>query len=126
MRKIILTGIAALGFAAPAYAQITSDQMEMAYNSARNQLGILKYCQSAGHIDGAALEVQAKMISLIPPPSDKAKGDAAEQEGEKGTISAMGINQDLAASAKAQNVTEKQFCETIANAVVQAGAQLPK
>ncbi|MGV1760190.1 hypothetical protein A6U86_24405 [Rhizobium sp. AC27/96] len=126
MRKIILTSIAALAFAAPAFAQATTDQMEMAYNSARNQLGILKYCQTSGHIDGAAVDVQQKMLTLIPPPSDKAKGDAAEEEGQKGTISAMGITQNLAASAKAQNVTEKQFCETIANAVVQAGAQLPK
>ncbi|NTF46517.1 pore-forming ESAT-6 family protein [Rhizobium rhizogenes] len=126
MRKTILTSIAALAFAAPAFAQATTDQMEMAYNSARNQLGILKYCQTAGHIDGAAVDVQQKMLTLIPPPSDKTKGDAAEQEGQKGTISAMGITQNLAASAKAQNVTEKQFCETIANAVVQAGAQLPK
>lgn len=126
MRKIILTGILAFGFAAPAFAQATSDQMEMAYNSARNQLGILKYCQSAGHIDGAAVDVQGKLIALIPAPSDKAKGDAAEQEGVQGKISAMGVNQDLAASAKAQNVTEKQFCEVIANAVNQAGAQLPK
>ncbi len=126
MRKTILTSIVALAFAAPAFAQATTDQMEMAYNSARNQLGILKYCQTAGHIDGAAVDVQQKMLTLIPPPSDKTKGDAAEQEGQKGTISAMGITQNLAASAKAQNVTEKQFCETIANAVVQAGAQLPK
>ncbi|NLS01348.1 pore-forming ESAT-6 family protein [Rhizobium sp. P38BS-XIX] len=126
MRKIILTGIAVLGFAAPAFAQATSDQMEMAYNSARNQLGILKYCQNAGHIDGSAVEVQQKLSALIPAPTDTSKGDAAEKEGESGKISAMGVNQDLAASAKAQNVSEKQFCEVIANAVKQAGAQLPK
>ena len=126
MRKIILIGSVACGFAAPSYAQVSNDQLELAYNSARNQLGVLKYCQNAGHIDGAAVETQAKMLALIPAPSDTAKGDAAEQEGEKGKISAMGVNQDLAAITKAQNVTEKQFCETIANAVKQAGAQLPK
>jgi hypothetical protein len=126
MRKIILIGIVAFGFAAPSYAQVSNDQMELAYNSARNQLGVLKYCQNAGHIDGAAVETQTKMLALIPAPSDTSKGDAAEQEGEKGKISAMGVNQDLAAITKAQNVTEKQFCETIANTVKQAGAQLPK
>jgi len=126
MRKIILTGIVAFGFAVPSYAQVSNDQMELAYNSARNQLGVLKYCQNAGHIDGAAVETQTKMIALLPAPSDTAKGDEAEQEGEKGKISAMGVNQDLAAVTKAQNVTEQQFCETIANAVKQAGAQLPK
>lgn len=126
MRKIILTGFVAFGFAVPSYAQVSSDQMELAYNSARNQLGVLKYCQNAGHIDGAAVETQTKMLALISAPSDKAKGDAAEQEGEKGKISAMGVNQDLAAITKAQNVTEKQFCETIANALKQASAQLPK
>ncbi len=126
MRKIILTGIAAFGFAVPGYAQVSSDQMELAYNSARNQLGVLKYCQNAGHIDAAAVETQTKMIALILVPSDKTKGDAAEQEGENGKISAMGVNQDLATVTKAQNISEKQFCEAIANAVKQAGAQLPK
>ena len=88
MRKIILTGIVAFGFAAPGYAQVSNDQMEMAYNSARNQLGLLKYCQNAGHIDGDAVDIQTKMIALIPAPSDTAKGDEAQQEGEKGKISA--------------------------------------
>ena len=74
----------------------------------------------------AAVETQTKMIALIPVPSDKTKGDAAEQEGENGKISAMGVNQDLATVTKAQNISEKQFCEAIANAVKQAGAQLPK
>ncbi|MGF9564424.1 pore-forming ESAT-6 family protein [Neorhizobium sp. JUb45] len=126
MKKIVLTGLVALGFVAPAFAQATNEQMEMAYNSARNQLGVLKYCQNEGHIDGAAVTVQGKLIALIPAPSDTTKGDEAEKIGEKGTIAAMGVNQELAASANAQNVTEKQFCDVVANAVKQVGDQLPK
>lgn len=130
MKKTVLTGLVALGLSAglvaPAFAQASNEQMEMAYNSARNQLGVLKYCQNEGHIDDAAITVQTKLIALIPAPADKAKGDEAEKTGEKGTIAAMGVNQELAASAKAQNVTEKQFCDVVANAVKQVGDQLPK
>jgi hypothetical protein len=126
MKTFVLTGIVTLGLVAPAFAQASNEQMEMAYNSARNQLGVLKYCQNEGHIDGQAATVQEKLIALIPAPSDTSKGDEAEKTGEKGTIAAMGVNQELSASAKAQNVTEKQFCDVVANAVKQVADQLPK
>ncbi|MGI2033380.1 pore-forming ESAT-6 family protein [Rhizobium panacihumi] len=126
MKKIVLTGLVALGLAAPAFAQATNEQVEMAYNSARNQLGVLKYCQNEGHIDGEAATVQTKLIALIPAPADTAKGDEAEKAGEAGTVAAMGVNQEIAASAKAQNITEKQFCDTVSNAIKQVASQLPK
>ncbi len=130
MKLFVLTGLAAFGIASSALAQTaaapTAAQMEMAYNSARNQLGVLKYCQNEGHIDGDAATIQTKLLGMIPPPADKTAGDEAEKTGEKGTIAAMGVNQEISATVKAQNITEKQFCETIANAIKQVGAQLPK
>ncbi|MGE7368475.1 pore-forming ESAT-6 family protein [Neorhizobium sp. NPDC001467] len=131
MKRTVLIGVSALAFsvsatASPAFGQATNEQMEMAYNSARNQLGVLKYCQNQGHIDGEAAAVQTKLIALIPAPANTDKGDEAEKTGERGTIAAMGVNQDLAASAKAQNVTEKQFCDVVANAIKQVATQLPK
>jgi hypothetical protein len=36
------------------------------------------------------------------------------------------MEQDIATSAKAQNVSEEKLCQTMADAVKQAGAQLPQ
>ncbi len=108
-----------------AFAQATPEQMEMAYGAARNQLGVLQYCQEKGYTDGSAIEIQTKMLALIPAPSDTTKGDAAEATGKQGKVSAMGMEQDLAASAKAQNVSEEKLCQTMVDALKQAGAQLP-
>ena len=109
-----------------AFAQASPEQIEMAYNAARNQLGVLKYCQDKGYTDGGAVDVQTKLLAMIPAPSDATKGDAAEEAGKQGKVAAMGIDQDIATSAKAQNVSEEKLCQTMADMVKQAGAQLPK
>ncbi|ASV87885.1 hypothetical protein CES85_3730 (plasmid) [Ochrobactrum quorumnocens] len=112
---------------APALAQQpTPEQMEMAYNAARNQLGVLKYCQDKGHIDGSASEIQVKLLALVPAPADVSKGDAAEDVGKQGKVAVMGMEQDIAAAAKAQGVEEAKLCEMMANALKQAAANLPK
>lgn len=98
----------------------------MAYNAARNQLGVLEYCQDKGYGDADAVAVQTKMIGLLPPPADASKGDDAEAQGKQGRVSALGVQQDIATAAKAQNSTEEQLCRTIVGAVKQAGAALPK
>ncbi len=130
MRNIIRLSVAGLfmgaGMASAFAQQPTPEQMEMAYNAARNQLGVLKYCQEKGFTDGAAIEVQSKLIALIPAPADAAKADAAEESGKQGKVSAMGMEQDLATSAKAQNISEEQICKTLADTVSKAGAQLPQ
>lgn len=66
------------------------------------------------------------MVGLIPAPADKSGGDAAEAQGKKGTISAMGMTQDVEAIAKAQGGTAQAFCTQIGTAIKQAGASLPK
>lgn len=104
----------------------TPEQMEMAYNAGRNQLGVLKYCQEKGFIDGAAAETQAKLMALIPVPADTAKGDAAEAVGKTGKVSAMGVEQDIATAAKAQGATEDKLCTTMSDMIKQAAAALPK
>lgn len=110
---------------AAAQQQPTPEQMEMAYTAARNQLGVLKYCQEKGYTDGTAVEVQTKLIGLIPAPADASKADSAEESGKQGKVSAMGVDQDFAASAKAQNVSEEKLCQTLADTVKQAASQLP-
>lgn len=106
--------------------QPSPEQMEAAYNAARNQLGILKYCEAQGHVDGEAAEIQTRMLGLVPPPADPAAGDAAEEAGTQGKVSSMGAEQEFSASAAAQGVDEAQLCEALANSVKQAGANLPQ
>lgn len=111
--------------AAPAQTMTPEEAGAMAYESARNQLGVLEYCQSEGHIDGKAVEIQTKLLTLIPE-GDKAKGDAAEEKGKKGTVSAMGVEQSLAEAAKAQNAEVSALCKQMDQMIQQLAAQLPQ
>jgi len=127
MSRIILAAAIAATMLTPAFAQQpTPEQMEMAYNSARNQLGVLAYCQEKGFIDGSASEIQTKLIALVPTPADVSKGDEAEAVGKQGKVSVMGMEQDLPTAAKAQGIEEAKLCEMMANALKQAAANLPK
>lgn len=123
---IAASAVAVLSSAAPSFAQTQADQLKVAYQAARNQLGILGYCAERGHIDGAAVEVQKKLIALIPAPADASGGDAAEAAGRKGTISAMGMEQNIEVIAKAQNGTPAAYCKQIGDLVKQVGAKLPQ
>lgn len=120
------TAVAFLGAAAPSFAQSQADQLKVAYQAARNQLGILGYCAEKGHTDASAADVQKKLIAMIPAPADVSGGDAAEAAGRKGTISAMGMEQDIEAIAKAQNGTPAAYCKQIGDLVKQIGAKLPQ
>lgn len=118
--------IAALALSATASAQTAADQQAVAYQAARNQLGILLYCTDKGFLTADVPEIQRKMIGMLPAPADKTGGDTAEASGRKGMISAMGVNQDLEAAAKAQGGSVQPLCTQIGAAVKQAGAMLPK
>lgn len=107
--------------AAPAAPQMDAG---MAYESARNQLGVLKYCQAQGHIDGKAVEIQEKLLTLIPA-GDATKGDAAEAKGAEGTVSAMGAEQTLDGAAKAQGSSVEALCKQMDTMIQQLAAQLP-
>ena len=115
--------VALLGSVAPSFAQAQADQLKVAYQAARNQLGILGYCADNGHIDGSAAGVQKKLIALIPAPADGSGGDAAEAAGRKGTVSVMGIEQSIAA---AQGGPPAAYCKKLAELVKQMGANLPQ
>jgi hypothetical protein len=123
---IAASAAALLSFAAPAFAQSQADQLKVAYQAARNQLGILGYCVDKGYTDNGAVDVQKKLIALIPAPADVSGGDTAEAAGRKGKISAMGMEQDIEAIAKAQNGTPAAYCKQIGDLVKQMGAKLPQ
>lgn len=107
-------------------AQTPADQLKVAYQAGRNQLGVMTYCSDKGHIGSDIVEIQKKLLGLIPPPADKSGGDEAEAQGKKGVISAMGMTQDIEALAKMQNSTSAAFCKTMGDALKQAAAALPK
>ncbi|RCW83431.1 pore-forming ESAT-6 family protein [Paracoccus lutimaris] len=98
--------------------------MGAAYESARNQLGVLIYCQDKGHIDGKAVETQTKLLAMIPA-GDTAKGDAAEAKGKEGTVSAMGVERSLADAATEQKTTEDALCKQMDALLQQLAAQVP-
>lgn len=115
----------AAGLALAATAASAQDT-DAAVSAARNQLGVLEYCQAQGHIEGKAAEVQAKMIAMLPAATDEAAAVAAYEKGKTGTVSAMGVEQTLADAATAQGVEEAALCAQLADLVEQAGAQLPQ
>jgi len=123
---IAASALSVLGSTAPSFAQSQADQLKVAYQAARNQLGLLGYCVDKGYTDGAAVEVQKKLVALIPAPADLSGAEAAEAAGRKGTISAMGMEQNIEAIAKAQNGTPAAYCKQIGDLVKQMGANLPK
>ena len=108
---------------APAAAPAAAD-MGAAYESARNQLGVLIYCQDKGHIDGKAVETQTKLLTMIPA-GDVAKGDATEAKGKEGTVSAMGVERSLADAATEQKTTEDALCKQMDALLQQLAAQVP-
>lgn len=124
--KQLFLAAALAALSVPALAQTQADQLAVAYQAARNQLGILTYCSDKGFVGADVVEIQKKMVGLIPAPADRSGGDAAEAQGKKGTISAMGMTQDVEAIAKAQGGTAQAFCTQIGTAIKQAGASLPK
>ncbi|MFV0300331.1 MAG: pore-forming ESAT-6 family protein [Paracoccus sp. (in: a-proteobacteria)] len=107
------------------FAQATPDP-DLTVSAARNQLGVLEYCQAEGHIDGTAVEIQGKMIGMLPAATDEDAVNAAYEKGKEGTVSAMGIEQTLADAATTQGVDEAALCTQLAQLVQQAGTQLPQ
>jgi hypothetical protein len=118
--------VAALSTGSSALAQNQADQLATAYQAGRNQLGILGYCAEKGHVGADVVDVQRKVLALIPPPADKSAGDTAEAAGKKGTIAMMGVTQDLDTIAKAQGGSAATYCKQIGDVVLKAAASLPK
>ncbi|TRW95164.1 hypothetical protein FNJ84_16825 [Paracoccus sp. M683] len=109
---------------AAAPAAPAAQDPQPAYDAARNQLGILGYCQDQGHIDGGAVEIQTKMLTMVPA-GDVAQGDAAEAKGKEGAVSGLGVETTLADAATQQGTTEAALCQQMDAMIKQAGAALP-
>lgn len=110
--------------AAASPAATPAQDSSAAYESARNQLGVLGYCQDKGFIDAKAVETQTRLLAMIPA-GDTAKGDAAEAKGKEGTVSAMGVERTLADAAKEKNTTEDALCKQMDALLQQLASQVP-
>ena len=144
MRAAILSALAALGLTAgTAFAQDAAPETPAeapaetrtaaaapaqdsgaAYESARNQLGVLSYCHDKGHIDSTAVEIQNRLLTMIPA-GDAARGDAAEAKGREGTVSAMGVERSLSDAAAEQKTSEDALCKQMDALLQQLAAQIP-
>ena len=95
------------------------------YESARNQLGIIKFCNSQGFAGDEAVAAQEKMLGMLPA-GDAAAGDAAEQKGAEGTVSAAGQEVSFEEAATQQGTTVEAQCQQLEAAVNEVAAQLPE
>ncbi|RMC37451.1 pore-forming ESAT-6 family protein [Paracoccus alkanivorans] len=121
--------------ASAAFAQDTAETQQapaasttdpaVAYEAARNQLGILKYCEAQGFTGSEAVAAQEKMIGMLPE-GDTAAGDTAEQKGSEGTVAAAGNEISLEEASSQQDTTVEAQCQQIEAAVNQVAAQLPE
>ncbi|RRH78035.1 pore-forming ESAT-6 family protein [Falsigemmobacter faecalis] len=112
--------VAALVLVAGA-ASAQAPGMDEAVAAAKNQLGVLEFCQAEGHIDGKAVEIQKKMFGQLPAPTDAAKVEAAYEKGKAGTVSAMGVEQSLKEASASQNTDISALCKQMAAVITQTG-----
>jgi hypothetical protein len=108
---------------APAQAPQAMDSAAT-YLAARNQLGILKYCNTEGFSGEEAVESQTKLIGMLPD-ADEEAGAAAEQKGAEGTVSIGEAEMTLADAAASQNSNVEQTCKQIEAAVNQVAPTMP-
>ena len=110
---------------APAAATPTAQDAAANYEAARNQLGILQYCQEEGHTGPEAVETQARLVGMLPA-GDEAAGTTAEEKGAEGTVAIAGQEMTLADAAEGQGSTEADTCKQIEAAVNDIADSLPQ
>ena len=118
-------GIAGIAAAQDAATPPAAPSLEDTYVSARNQLGVLEYCQAAGFVEAEAIEVQNRMLGMIPVPDDTSAADAAYAKGKEGTVSAMGVERSLSDAATEQGTTEDALCKQMDALLQQLATQVP-
>lgn len=94
------------------------------YEAARNQLGLLKFCQAQGFSGGEAVAAQERMVGLLPQ-GDADAGAAAEEKGAQGVVSVAGAEVPLQDAASRQGSSVEDQCRQIEAAVNEVAKQLP-
>ncbi|WP_022706933.1 MULTISPECIES: pore-forming ESAT-6 family protein [Paracoccus] len=121
-----ITLAAPAAFAQTAEApQPTAEDAAANYEAARNQLGILQYCQEQGHTGPEAIETQGQLVGMLPA-GDETAGQTAEDKGAEGTVAIAGQEMTLAEAAEGQGSTEAETCQQIEAAVNDIAESLPQ
>ncbi|TJZ93367.1 hypothetical protein FA743_03875 [Paracoccus gahaiensis] len=94
------------------------------YEAARNQLGILQYCQDQGFTGAEAVAAQTQLIGLLPE-GDTTAGTAAEEKGVEGMVAVGEAELSLADAAESQGNTVEITCQQIEAAVNEVAPSLP-
>lgn len=115
----------ALGLAlAPAAVLAQEPDAETTYQAARNQLGILQYCQQEGFTGPEAVAAQGQLIGLLPA-GNEAAGTTAEAKGAEGMVAVGEAELSLAQAAENQGSTVEATCQQIEAAVNEVAPTLP-
>ncbi|MGV3693293.1 MAG: pore-forming ESAT-6 family protein [Paracoccus marcusii] len=124
---LLPAAVVAQDAAAPAQdapAQTAPADPGTTYEAARNQLGILQYCQEQGFTGAEAVEAQGKLVGLLQG-GDEAVGSAAEEKGAQGTVSVGGTEVSLADAVEERGSTVEATCKQIEAAVNEIAPTLP-
>ena len=124
---LLPAAVVAQDAAAPAQdapAQAAPADPGTTYEAARNQLGILQYCQEQGFTGAEAVEAQGKLVGLLQG-GDEAVGSAAEEKGAQGTVSVGGTEVSLADAVEERGSTVEATCKQIEAAVNEIAPTLP-
>ncbi|TNH38379.1 pore-forming ESAT-6 family protein [Paracoccus haeundaensis] len=124
---LLPAAVVAQDAAAPAQdapAQAAPADPGTTYEAARNQLGILQYCQKQGFTGAEAVEAQGKLVGLLQG-GDEAVGSAAEEKGAQGTVSVGGTEVSLADAVEERGSTVEATCQQIEAAVNEIAPTLP-
>ena len=124
---LLPAAVVAQDAAAPAQdapAQTAPADPGTTYEAARNQLGILQYCQEQGFTGAEAVEAKGKLVGLLQG-GDEAVGSAAEEKGAQGTVSVGGTEVSLADAVEERGSTVEATCQQIEAAVNEIAPTLP-
>lgn len=109
---------------APTAAQDEQAMLRMMHRGARNQLGVLQYCQSNGSIGADVVVLQRQMLAMLPPIQVDGL-DQAEAAGKRGVVQFGGQEMAIPDAAKARNTTPDALCKQIGAALQAQAAQMP-
>ncbi len=101
-----------------------NDGRSGAYETARNKLGLLRYCSDKGLLgaitaERAIEEVEAALRQFtVPDGAARKRGYEAQKDGEAGLWEANGKKQDLASAATVLRTTPDGLCRELAEATL--------
>lgn len=114
----------------PAQSPAASHQSEEIVRSmhlaARNQLGILQYCQAQGAVGEDVVALQRQALGALPPTAQVGGLEEAEAAGKRGMIAFDGSEVPFAVAAGARGLRVRTNCKYIALTVQAQAGQPPK